>query len=277
MTEAKSPSSFFARFASAPSAAQAPGALIGFGRVWHRRLRPVQHAFAYPSYFLMLPMRALHTRPDAALHRNRFGALSFFDSDHGDGRGDCLAWLDETLAEHRVDGANGEVWLHTFPRVLGHVFNPVSFWYAHRLDGSLAAVVAEVNNTFSERHCYLLSGPELGWGRPIEANKVFHVSPFCALRGRYRFRFRLGGGSDAAPGRTMAQIDHDDADGPLLQTRIGGTLEPLTRASARRAFRRMPLMTLMVVARIHWQALRLFLKRVPFHRQPPAPETLVTR
>jgi uncharacterized protein len=204
-------------------------------------------------------------------------ALSFFDSDHGDGRADALAWLDETLAEHGVDSAYGEVWLHTFPRVLGHVFNPVSFWYAHRADGSLAAVLAEVNNTLGERHCYLLSGPELAWGRPIEADKVFHVSPFCAVRGRYRFRFRLGGGSETAPRHTVAQVDHDDADGPLLQTRIGGTLVPLTRASVRRAFWRMPLMTWTVVARIHWQALRLFFMRVPFHRQPPAPEALVTR
>ena len=251
--------------------------LIGFGRIWHRRLRPVQHAFGYPSYFLMLPMRALRAQPDAALKRNRFGALSFFDRDHGDGRDDALAWLDDMLADLHVDGGNGEVWLHTFPRVLGHVFNPVSFWYVHRIDGALAAVVAEVNNTFGERHCYLLSGPLLAWDCPIEASKVFHVSPFCAVEGRYRFRFQLNGGPGSPPGYTMARVDHADADGPLLQTCVSGTLEPLTKASARRAFFSMPLMTLFVVARIHWHALHLALKRVPFRRQPPAPERFVTR
>lgn len=252
-------------------------ALIGFGRVWHRRLRPVAHAFGYPSYFLMLPMRALRAQPDPTLRRNRFGALSFFDRDHGDGRGDALAWLDELFAAEGIDDATGEVWLQTFPRVLGHVFNPVSFWYAHRRDGSLAAVLAEVNNTFGERHCYLLSGPALAWDVPVEAQKVFHVSPFCAVEGSYRFRFILDATGTTAPRYTMARIDHDDAAGALLQTRIGGTLEPLTPASTRRAFFGMPLMTLGVVARIHWQALRLALKRVPFHRQPRAPDRFVTR
>jgi DUF1365 family protein len=251
--------------------------LIGFGRVWHRRLRPVQHAFGYASYFLLLPMRAMGAQPAATLRRNRFGALSFFDRDHGDGRADALAWFDELLAAQHIEDAQGEVWLHTFPRVLGHVFNPVSFWYAHRIDGSLAAVVAEVNNTFGERHCYLLSGPWLDWDRPLEASKVFHVSPYCAVEGRYRFRFQLNGNAGASPTYTMASIDHADLDGPLLQTRISGALEPLNRASARRAFFSMPLMTVFVVVRIHWQALQLALKRVPFHRQPPAPDRFVTR
>ena len=259
----------------APMAAARP--LIGFGRIWHRRLRPVEHAFGYASYFLLLPMRALRDQADAGLRRNRFGALSFFDCDHGDGRSDALAWLDELLAGEQIDDAQGEVWLHTFPRVLGHVFNPVSFWYAHRTDGTLAAVVAEVNNTFGERHCYLLSGPTLGWDRPVTASKVFHVSPFCAIEGQYRFRFQLNGGAGPARTYTMARVDHEDASGPLLQTCISGKLEPLARASARRAFFSMPLMTFFVIARIHWHALRLALKRVPFHRQPTAPERFVTR
>jgi DUF1365 family protein len=250
--------------------------LIGLGRVWHRRLRPVEHAFRYASYFLLLPMRSLRNQPAAALQRNRFGALSFFDRDHGDGRDDALAWLDEMLAAEHIHDACGEVWLHTYPRVLGFVFKPVSFWYAHRTDGSLAAVVAEVNNTFGERHCYLLSGPTLRWGSVMQASKVFHVSPFCAVEGDYRFRFMLSGGSALAPRYTLARIDHHDTVGPLLQTSVSGTLQPLTAASTWRAFFGVPLMTFGVVARIHWQALRLALKRVPFHRQPPAPDHFMT-
>ena len=73
--------------------------------------------------------------------------------------------------------------------MLGYVFKPVSFWHCHRPDGSLAAIVAEVNNTFGERHCYLLTGPTLAYGREMVANKVFHVSPFCHVQGSYRFRF----------------------------------------------------------------------------------------
>jgi len=250
---------------------------IGFGRVWHRRLRPVEHAFSHASYFLLLPMRALRHQGDTTLQRNRFGALSFFDRDHGDGRNDSLAWFDELLAHEHIDDADGEVWLHTFPRVLGYVFKPVSFWYALRRDGTLAAVVAEVNNTFGERHCYLLSGQGLHWGDTVKANKVFHVSPFCAVQGLYHFRFVLGGGSAVEPRRIVAHVDHVDDAGVLLQTSIGGALVPLSRRSVWRAFFGTPLMTFGVVARIHWQALRLALKRVPFHRQPPAPQHFVTR
>ena len=107
-----------------------PGAaspLIGTGQVRHTRLRPARNSFAYPTYFLMLPMRSLRDRPAPALTRNRFGLISFYDRDHGDGRGDSLAWLDELLAREGVEGATGEVWLHCYPRVLGLTFKPVSF------------------------------------------------------------------------------------------------------------------------------------------------------
>jgi DUF1365 family protein len=246
-------------------------ALIGIGQVRHRRLRPAVNAFAYPTYFLLLPMRSLRARPAAGLVRNRFGLLSFHDRDHGDGRDDALAWLDELLQREGVPDAGGEVWLHTYPRVLGYVFKPVSFWYCHRADGRLAAIVAEVNNTFSERHCYLLDEPGLAWGRELRARKVFHVSPFCSVQGVYRFRFMR------TAERTVARIDHDDDDGALLETSVSGHLQPLTAASARAAFFGMPLMSLGVIARIHWQALRLWIKRVPFFSKPAAPDAFISR
>jgi hypothetical protein len=245
--------------------------MLGIGVVRHRRLRPAEHAFTYPTYFLMLPMRALRQAPAAALARNRFGLLSFHDSDHGDGRTDALDWLDELLAAEGVPGADGEVWLHTYPRVLGYVFKPVSFWYCHRRDGGLAAVVAEVNNTFGERHCYLLNGPELAYGRELVARKVFHVSPFCRVEGQYRFRFLR------TAGHTVARVDHDDDAGALLQTSVSGHLQPLTQRRVRAAFFGMPMMTLGVIGRIHWQALRLWLKRVPFVGKPPPPQAFITR
>jgi DUF1365 family protein len=239
--------------------------------VRHRRLRPREHAFAYPTYFLMLPMRALRAEPAPALRRNRAGLLSFHDRDHGAGGGDALAWLDELLRSEGVLDADGEAWLHTYPRVAGYAFKPVSFWYCHRADDSLAAVLVEVNNTFGERHCYLLAGPDLAFGRELSARKVFHVSPFCAVQGRYRFRFMR------TADRTVARIDHDDDTGPLLQTSVSGHLAPLTERSARAAFFGMPMMTLGVLARIHWHALRLWFKRVPFFSKPAAPQAFITR
>jgi len=250
-------------------------AQLGMGRVVHRRLRPREHAFAYPSYFLWLPMRSLRRQACPALNRNGRRAwkhwLSFHDADHGDGGPDALAWLDGLLAAEGIADADGEVWLQTYPRVLGHVFKPVSFWFCERADGSLSAIVAEVNNTFGERHCYLLHGADLAWGREQVAGKVFHVSPFCRIEGRYRFRFTREGEHVASC------VDHDDASGPLLLTRLSGRLQPLTSRSARAAFFAMPALTLMVVARIHWQALKLACKRVPFFSKPQPPERFITR
>lgn len=249
--------------------------LIGFGQVRHTRLKPVRHAFAYPTYFLMLPMRSLQRQPSAELARNRWAALSFFDADHGDGRsaeqGGALAWLDDLLRSEGIVDAQGEVWLHTYPRVLGFTFKPVSFWYAHRQDGSLRAVVVEVNNTFGERHCYLLNTPQ--YGVEQRAAKVFHVSPFCPVEGGYRFRFML----TPDRSRTVARIDFDDANGPLIETSVSGTLAPLTRSSIRKALLRYPAMTFGVVLRIHWQAVKLFLKSVPFFKKPPPPTAFTTR
>ena len=247
--------------------------LIGSGQLRHHRLRPADYAFAYRSYFLKLPLRALRTAPVPAIRRNRFGLLAFHDRDHGDGRGDALAWIDELLAREGIADADGEVWLQTYPRVLGYVFKPVSLWYCQRADGTLAAVVAEVNNTFGERHCYLLAGPELAWGREQRAAKVFHVSPFSAIEGHYRFRFLRS--ADAS--RIVVRIDHHDAAGVLLQTSLSGQLEPLTAASARRVFFGIPMMSFGVIARIHWQALRVWLKRVPFRKKPHPPQAFVTR
>jgi len=260
---------------SAPEAI-APRPLLGIGVVRHTRLRPALNRFAYPTYFLLLPMRSLRQRAHPSLHRNGFGLIGFHDRDHGDSRADSLAWLEELLSREGIADATGEVWLHCYPRVLGYAFKPVSFWYCHRRDGSLAAVVVEVNNTFGERHCYLLSGPQLAYGREMQAIKVFHVSPFCHVEGRYRFRFMRTVPQGVTEGRTVVRIDHDDASGPLLQTSVSGELQPLSAASARRAFFSLPLMTLGVIVHIHWQAARLFCKRVPYVAKPAPPVALIT-
>lgn len=260
----------------------APRPLLSIGQVRHNRLRPAKNAFAYGVFTLMLPMRSLGDEPFASrfCSRNRFNLLSFHDRDHGDGRTPLLPWISGLLRSEGITDADGEIWLQTFPRVLGYVFNPVSFWFCHRGDGALRAIVCEVNNTFGERHCYLLdSGGAMRWGRELSAKKIFHVSPFCAVEGSYRFRFmratQYKHGQSVE--RVVARIDYHDTQGPLLLTSVSGVLKPLNDATAAAAFLGHPLMTLGVMFRIHWQALKLFTKRVPFFSKPHPPAKTLSR
>ncbi|MCX8114842.1 MAG: DUF1365 domain-containing protein [Burkholderiaceae bacterium] len=247
---------------------------IGYGTVRHARSRPAAHAFDHRAFFLRLPLRTLSVRPwpFRLLARNGRGLFALNDADHGDGR-PLIAWIDDVLGRAGIDDADGEVWLHTFPRVAGYVFNPVSFWFCERGDGRLRAVVCEVNNTFGERHAYLLAhddGRAIAWGESLYARKAFRVSPFCRVEGDYRFRFVL---TNRAPPRFVARIDYHDRGGagPLLRTSISGALRPLTEARLALTFVGYPLFTLGVIARIHWHALRLWIKRVPFFSKPAAP------
>jgi len=244
--------------------------LLAIGQVHHARTRPAAHAFRHDTYFLLLPMR--HGREHGlGVPRGKWGLISFADEDHGEGGPDALAWITALLAHEGIHDADGEIWLQTYPRVLGHAFKPVSFWYAHRRDGTLAAVVAEVNNTFGERHCYLLHGPELAWGQDVVARKVFHVSPFCRVDGHYRFCFKR------SAQHILARVDLMDEQGVLIQTSMAGALHPINPTVVRKAFWSVPWMTLGVVLHIHLHALKLWLKRVPFFRKPAAPERFVTR
>ncbi len=260
----------------APAVAQ-----IAQGVVRHTRLRPAHHAFAYPTLFVLLPMHTLHAQPPEGLALNRWGRMAFFDADHGDGRspdaGGALGWLRELLQAQGITDADGAIWLQCYPRMWGYAFKPVSFWYCERASGTLRAVVVEVNNTFGERHCYLLDSPVEGAEQT--AAKVFHVSPFCPVQGTYRFRFlRALQRTDAQqPPRVVVRIDYDDAVGPLILTSVSGELQPLTAGSARQALSRFVWMTVGVIARIHWQAVRLWLKRVPFFTKPAPPTEFLTR
>jgi DUF1365 family protein len=238
------------------------------GHVMHRRLRPAVNAFVYPVFYVQLPVRDLAAANCGMFAVDRPHLLSFRSVDHGprDGR-PLLPWI-ESLLRQRDLPADGEIVLQTFPRVCGFVFNPVSFWYCHDRSARLIAVLAEVNNTFGGTHSYLLhrDGQALRDGEEIRADKVFHVSPFNDLEGGYRFRFQLE--------RTvqLARIDYDDADGELLLTSISGKARGWSSAALLGAFLRMPFLTLGVIARIHWQALKLWLKGVPFRGAHPSPQ-----
>lgn len=253
-----------------------PGARLLVGTVMHRRHGPVKHGFRYPVFACLLPMDRLETVRLPLFSLDRFNLLAWHARDHGRRDGsDPLPWLREQLARHGVTEANGEVWLQTFPRVLGFVFNPVSFWYCFDGERRLRAVLAEVSNTFGERHNYLIAHPDQ---RPIEADdefacdKVFHVSPFFPVDGRYCFRISL------AEGSASVRIDYGGAEGERLVATIAGALRPWSAAALRQALLTHGWMTLGVVARIHWQAARLFFGRgVRFFRKPQPPVIETTR
>ena len=256
---------------------------INFGAVKHRRFRPAKNAFGYGVFTLSIPMRARRNDPSLlskhGLRDNRFGLFSFFDQDHGLGTQDSLSWIEKILAENYIQNVDGEIWLQTFPRVLGYVFNPVSFWICTQANGQVQAVLAEVNNTFGERHGYLLhhnSGKALRSGETLVSKKVFHVSPFCDVRGEYHFRFLFP--QDSLSKRNLVcRIELHEDGAPLINTSISGLSQPLSKSALCLAFLRYPLMSLGVIGRIHWQALKLWLKGVPFHSKPKPPELEVTR
>lgn len=239
------------------------------GQVMHHRLRPVNHRFVYPVFSLRVSLDSAQALESSGIHVNRRGIVSLHYRDYGRRDGsNPLEWVRQELA-HAGLPAGGAIWLQTFPRLFGYVFNPVSFWFCHHPRGYLMALIAEVNNTFGDHHCYLLQpqgGGAITTHSELVCQKAFHVSPFLTVDGQYQFTLRETGHT------SLVRIDHSDAGGLLLKTSIGGRLEPLGRQALRAALWRQPLLTIGVIARIHWQALKLWLRKVPFHGTRP-PET----
>jgi len=227
------------------------------GTLMHVRRTPVRNVFRYPVSYWLLDLDELPEldRRLSLFSHNRRNVVSFRDSDHFDGgpsaKADVLRLVDDPSVER--------VLVLTQPRVLGYVFNPVSFYWCYRADGSLACMVAELSNTFGERLPEVLRGP----GPHYEHDKRLHVSPFFGLDQSYEWAF-------SQPGETVWSRIHvrEDAARPLTAV-LHGRRRELTNANVARSLARYPLMPLQVTALIHRQALRLWLKRVPFHRKPP--------
>jgi DUF1365 family protein len=237
--------------------------------VYHARTRPRRNAFRYGVFYLSLPLAETTTRSRNILFSyERFNLLSFFASDHGDGQAPLDSWIRNLLFQWRIPQADGEITLLTLPRILGYVFNPISLWFCRDREGKLRAVLAEVNNTFAERHCYLCAHSDRREIMPndtLTAEKVFHVSPFIKVEGQYRFRFFL------SAERLAVQIDLHDANGLTLSTGMAGKPLPLTAGRTLYYFFRYPLVTLKIMALIHYQAVKLFLKGVRHQPKPPPP------
>jgi len=230
------------------------------GTVMHARRSPHDHVFRYPVYMALLDLDELPTldRRLPLFGWNRRAVTSFHDADHID--------IHAILAEHGVElGDGGSIQVLTNLRVLGYVFNPVSFWWCRRRDGSLACIVAEVSNTFGERLPYVLmpaAGSESGGRSVFETDKRLHVSPFMPMDQAYTWWF-----SD--PGEKLSvRMDVHEAGSRDFHATLTARRLPLTAASLRSVLVRYPLMPARVLGQIHWQAARLWLKRTPFYRKP---------
>jgi len=244
------------------------------GRVMHQRLRPRRHRLDYRVYSLLLDLDEL-SRLDTQLRCfsiGRFNLFGFDPADYADGSGRDLRQQIEARLRQAGLPTGGAIRLLTMPRILGHGFNPISVWFCHApQDGGLQALVYEVNNTFGERHSYLI--PVTNGAASIidqDCCKQLYVSPFNGLTMRYRFRV-------APPGRAVSiGVSVHDADGLVLNTRLDGHRRALSDAALLRVFLSHPLLTLKVVAAIRWEALQLWIKRVPVQPRPPAPSRDVT-
>jgi hypothetical protein len=238
---------------------------------FHGRKGPIRNAFRYTvDYVLLDPDRGPGPRLFA---RNRTGLMSVHDTDHGGapGQGRGALWAREVLATHGIEV--DRVFLLAQPRLLGHVFNPVAFWLAYDRLGHLRAVIAEVTNTYGDRHSYLCrreDGAPISREDRITAQKIFHVSPFQPVAGRYDFRF------DIRPDRVAIWIDYTTAEGGLY-TNLIGPRERLTTAGILASALRRPFGSRRVLALIHWQALKLWWKRARFNDRPTPPAEDVSR
>ena len=249
----------------------AAGALY-FGDVAHRRVKPVGHRLKYRVFSLLLDLDRLDAldRSLRFFSRNRFNLYSFHDRDYGHGRpGDLAAHIRATLTAAGI-AADGRIRLLCYPRILGYAFNPLAVYYCENAAGDLAATIYEVRNTFGGRHSYLI--PVEGGGAVVrqDADKVFHVSPFMEMATRYEFRLTRPGA------RILVAIRQSDAEGPVLYATFAGRRRRLDDRTLLKAFVSHPLMTLKVIAAIHFEALRLFFKGLRLRAGAPDPAAPVS-
>jgi DUF1365 family protein len=241
--------------------------------VVHARTRPVAHRLRYRIAALLLDLDELPllSRGMRLFSHNRANLTSFHERDHGGGaRGGLRDWVEARLRDGGIAPDGGAIRLLCMPRVLGHVFNPLSVFFCHRRDGTLAAVLYEVNNTFGQRHSYLI--PVHSAARPLRqsCDKCFYVSPFMPMRMTYDFTIEP---PDDAVG---VGIRVGDADGLMLTATLHGRRRRLTDAALLTGVLRMQLLGLKVVAGIHWEAFRLWRKGLRLHHRPPPPAHPVT-
>lgn len=244
------------------------------GTVAHRRLRPKQHALKYRAFWMLFDLEELPSlgRSLKLFSYNRFNLFGFYDRDHGDSSDAPLrGWVEGHLNNAGIATDGGAIQLLCMPRLLGYVFNPISIYFCYRRDGSPNAIIYEVNNTFGQRHSYLIA-VEPGAGRTITQTcpKLLYVSPFNDMDMSYHFKVQPPEGSVAVA------VDVHDPAGLIITTALSGKRHALSDGAIAGTFLRHPLLSLKVIAGIHWEALQLWLKGMKITQRPPCPEQPVS-
>ena len=238
----------------------ADAAALYVGEVMHARLKPIGHRFSYRVMSLLIDLDRLAAadRQSRLFGVNRAALYSFHEADHGARDGSSLRDHAQRSATARgIDLTGGRVLLLCYPRLLGYTFNPLSVYFCYRADGQLALLIYEVRNTLGDIHPYVLpvtSGEISDAGLRQQQDKLFYVSPFIEMAMRYHFRVRPPGE------RVQLRILETGREGPVLAATFNGRYRPLTTKELLRVFLAMPLVTMKIMAAIHWEALRLWLK-----------------
>lgn len=247
---------------------------IYFGTVVHARHRPKKHSLRYRVFSLLIDLDEIETL-DGKLRLfgyNRRAVFSFWDKDHGLGTtGDLRGWVERHLADAGINHSNVRIRVLCYPRIFGYVFNPLTVYFCEDRKGNLLALLYEVCNTFHERHTYIIPAQTMREGSVRHScSKAMYVSPFVPMDCTYDFDI-------TPPGqRVKIAINERDNEGDLLFASFAGRKSPLTDGTLSRALFTYPLMTMKVMAGIHWEALRLWLKGVPLHRHRPAAKRIAS-
>jgi len=233
-------------------------------KVFHARNFPRKNSFLYKVYYLLLDVDNLSSSSNF-LSFEKFNFFSFYQKDYckNEVKKDLKNWIRNILSKENIEPY--KIKLLTQPRVLGYVFNPVSFWFCLNEKEDLIAVLAEVNNTFGESHSYLIYNHDYSVIKNNQehfAKKEFHVSPFFKREGKYRFKF------DYNPQKIRVFIDYFSEDKLMLQTALNAKCSPLNDWQLLKAFFAIPFLTLKVIILIHYQALKIILKGIKYIKKP---------
>lgn len=243
------------------------------GSVAHRRLRPRVHHFRYRVFWLLVDLDELPQLSEKLrlFSHNSPNIFSLYDSDHGDGSAMPLRrQVGRQLGLAGIDLAGGAIRLLCMPRTLGYCFNPLSIYFCYFPDGSLAALIYQVHNTFGGRHSYLIAVQRDSGAVHQRCRKSLYVSPFMDMNMSYEFRV-------TGPGeRCAVAIGARAPGGPMFLAALAGSREELKDLNLMRRFFTVPAVTMKVMTAIHWEALRLWLKGIRYRSPPAAPASTIS-